>query len=376
MQPSRLILFFVAATAVISAQMTASPQVPQVWQIQDSGTTAGLRGIDSVDGTVAWASGTEGTVLKTTDSGAHWQKCAVPDGDKDGATLDFRGVQAWDAKTAIVMASGPADKSRLYKTADGCRSWRLMFTNPDEDGFFDAIRKTSEGKIYLLGDPVKRIFALFHSEDQGETWYASGEQGKDAQPNEASFAASNSEFTFYGPSLLFGSGGGVDAHVFARATECDLSPGNPNAAAITNCVVRFHASEVPVVASSPASGIFSVEARPISAKNGILTAIVIAVGGTYDHPDSAAHTAAYSVNGGGAWQPSTTPPHGYRSTVQWSQSEKLWITAGTNGSDISRDDGRTWQPLDNGNWNALSLPFIVGPKGRIGRLNPSALPKP
>jgi hypothetical protein len=53
-----------------------------------------------------------------------------------------------------------------------------------------------------------------------------------------------------------------------------------------------------------------------------------------------------------------------------------WITAGTNGSDISRDDGRTWQPLDNGNWNALSLPFVVGPNGRIGRLNPAALPKP
>ena len=38
--------------------------------MQDSGTTAGLRGIDSVDGTVAWASGTEGTVLRTTDGGA------------------------------------------------------------------------------------------------------------------------------------------------------------------------------------------------------------------------------------------------------------------------------------------------------------------
>jgi hypothetical protein len=38
------------------------------------------------------------------------------------------------------------------------------------------------------------------------------------------------------------------------------------------------------------------------------------------------------------------------------------------GSDISRDDGRTW--------TALSLPFLVGPNGRIGRLNAGALPKP
>jgi hypothetical protein len=42
---------------------------------------------------------------------------------------------------------------------------------------------------------------------------------------------------------------------------------------------------------------------------------------------------------------------------------------GTNGSDISRDDGKTWTALDDGNWNALSLPFVVGPKGRIARLS-------
>jgi hypothetical protein len=84
-------------------------------------------------------------------------------------------------------------------------------------------------------------------------------------------------------------------------------------------------------------------------------------------------TCAFSVDGGARWTASTTPPHGYRSTVQWSEALKLWITAGTNGSDISRDDGRTWQPLDDGNWNALSLPFIVGPKGRIARLSPAAL---
>jgi len=50
----------------------------------------------------------------------------------------------------------------------------------------------------------------------------------------------------------------------------------------------------------------------------------------------------------------------------------VWIAAGTNGSDISRDDGKTWQAVDDGNWNALSLPFVVGPKGRIARLSVAA----
>jgi hypothetical protein len=31
------------------------------------------------------------------------------------------------------------------------------------------------------------------------------------------------------------------------------------------------------------------------------------------------------------------------------------------------------QPDAHRNWNALSLPFVVGPKGRIGKLHPEAL---
>ena len=119
---------------------------------------------------------------------------------------------------------------------------------------------------------------------------------------------------------------------------------------------------------SESSGIFSLDFRSDS--------VGVVVGGDYKRPEGTIRTAAYSKDGGQSWKVSTTPPHGYRSVVQWSESLKLWITAGTNGSDISRDDGKTWQPLDNGNWNALSLPFVVGPNGRIARLNPTAVPKP
>jgi hypothetical protein len=55
---------------------------------------------------------------------------------------------------------------------------------------------------------------------------------------------------------------------------------------------------------------------------------------------------------------------------------------GPNGTDISTDDGRDWRALHpagddaadaDRRWNALSLPFVVGPKGRIGKLRPEAL---
>ncbi len=69
MQVIRLIPLLVFAA--LAAAQSPAPALT-VWQMQESGTTAGLRGIDSVDGTVAWASGTNGTVLRTIDGGAHW----------------------------------------------------------------------------------------------------------------------------------------------------------------------------------------------------------------------------------------------------------------------------------------------------------------
>ena len=39
------------------------------WQIERSGTTASLRGIHAVTADIAWASGTNGTVLRTLNGG-------------------------------------------------------------------------------------------------------------------------------------------------------------------------------------------------------------------------------------------------------------------------------------------------------------------
>jgi hypothetical protein len=35
--------------------------------------------------------------------------------------------------------------------------------------------------------------------------------------------------------------------------------------------------------------------------------------------------------------------------VTWSEALHAWLAVGTNGTDISRDDGKTWQPVDDGN---------------------------
>ncbi len=358
------------------------------WQMQESGTTASLRGILSVDGKIAWASGSEGTVLRTLDGGAHWAKCAVP---PEAETLDFRGVQAYDASTALVMSSGPGDKSRLYKTTDGCKSWKLIFKNPDSpDGFFDSFfadwtpgteAGTQSWSGSLLGDPVKGVFMIFDTPDSGVTWVARknadlalngpGQTGVDL----AAFAASNSLFPANQNGAhvthIFASGGKSGATVWIEKTP-GIAVGMASASSIT--LSHWTRVKLPLAGGNESSGIFSIARREESVPIRDRIAMeetLMAVGGDYQKPNDSSGTAAWSTDRV-HWTASTKPPHGYRSGVAWSPDQDAWIAVGTNGSDISSEDGTTWTPLDNGNWNAISFPFVVGPNGRIARFNAGA----
>jgi hypothetical protein len=350
--------------------MTAARSGP--WQLQDSTTHAGLRGIHAVGGGVAWASGTDGTVLRTEDGGFMWQSCAMP---PDMEKLDFRGVWAWDANTAVVMSSGPGDLSRLYKTTDGCSHWKLLYTNPDKDGFWDAVTFWDKDFGYILGDPVGGSFVLLFTADGGGKWEREDRESLRAAPKEAAFAASNSSLWMdpVDPCYL-GTGGSSGA--FAHFTRPDdKSPST----------YTWLRTTVPLSGSNASSGVFSLAFRGWaefpddgdSPKRVRRHARVLqhgmAVGGDYKKPNESAGTAAWTADGGRTWTAAAHPPHVYRSAVAWDEADKAWIAAGTNGSDISYDDGRTWQPLEDGNWNALSLPFVVGPGGRIARLDRAAL---
>ena len=89
------------------------------WVEQENQTEASLRGLCAVDTDVAWASGSAGTVLRTINGGATWQRRFInhPGADE----LDYRDVQAFDADRALVLSAGlPA---RIYRTTDGGESW-------------------------------------------------------------------------------------------------------------------------------------------------------------------------------------------------------------------------------------------------------------
>jgi photosystem II stability/assembly factor-like uncharacterized protein len=291
---------------------------------------------------VVWASGTGGTVLRSEDTGYLWQQCATPPG---ASKLDFRGIWAWDAQTVLVLSSGPGDQSRLYQTTDGCSSWKLLFTNPDAAGFWDGILFLDRQRGVIYGDPVPDaarthlVFPLCITIDRGSTWIPDPKSPQPL-PGESVFAASNSAMTAYERRIWLGTGR-------ARVLR-------------GNGAGDWLSAQTPLASGNDSSGVFSVAFR--DQKHGI------AVGGDYRKPEAATGTAAYTSDGGEHWSAPRQPPHGYRSAVAWDAKDRAWITVGSNGSDISYDDGDTWQWLDSGNWNALSLPWVVGPHGQIGKL--------
>ncbi|MEI9980679.1 MAG: hypothetical protein WDN23_17110 [Edaphobacter sp.] len=395
-----------SAVLLLSAAFTTANAHAQ-FDLEESHTTVSLRGIHSVGRGIAWASGTNGTVLRTEDGGYLWQTCTIPPGAEK---LDFRGIQAFDENTAIVMSSGPGDQSRLYKTTDGCQTWKLVFTNPDKEGFWDAISMQSPKKGWVLGDPVNGQFSFLQylagrSEQRTvngrleqhtypDTLDNAGHESLKADPAlQGAFAASNSALfvlpgayrIYYGlppqnskeyvENLVpvdeewFGTGGVGGAFVYIHNINAGdyLQYGSPPH-------ISWNKVQVPLHSGTASSGVFALcfYKTPQDAVHGI------AVGGDYLKADEPAGTAAYTLDGGRNWQSAQTPPHGYRSSVAYDPDQKLWITVGPNGTDISRDDGKNWTPLKptpqeppdaDKNWNALSLPFVVGQHGRIGRLH-------
>jgi photosystem II stability/assembly factor-like uncharacterized protein len=390
-QSCLIAFFFLAVCGVVRAQ----------WEMESSNTTADLRGIDSVGGGVVWASGTNGTVLRTEDGGYLWQACAVPPGAEH---LDFRGVQAFDANTAIVMSSGKGDLSRLYKTTDGCQTWKLVFTNPyAPDGFFDAILFLDRQHGMVLSDPspvnftpsteYPGDFRIRVTADGGATWgpVSAPERprpGNGLHPlrDEAAFAASNSSMATKDGWFWFATSASrvASRRLFESAEntkflfESTYCAGamDPFSHECGQPWVDFRNAIAPINHSTGSSGIFSIQFRT--------TVIGVVVGGDYLKPDDRYETAAYSFDGGDSWRPAQTQPHGYRSAVAYDAATTTWITVGPNGTDISTDDGKNWRALHSDptmheaadadrDWNALSLPFVVGPHGRIGKLRGGAL---
>jgi photosystem II stability/assembly factor-like uncharacterized protein len=221
-----------SAQNVLSLLLLATAALAQSKpQTHPSNTTENLRGASAVSQNVAWASGTHGTYLRTTDPGRTWLSAQVP----DAAALDFRAAVAFSADEAFLMSAGPGDQSRIYHTADAGKTWQIQFTNTNPKGFFDSMVFWDHTHGVVLGDPIpdetgkdtgQLKFELLITTD-GKTWTPiPPSQLPPAIEGEGAFAASNTSLAILSnPVILSGDTRAANRTVGrSRRIPCTLTP--------------------------------------------------------------------------------------------------------------------------------------------------------
>jgi|GEM_PF-135529 len=308
----------------------------QLQQIRRGEENISYRGLHASDKTI-WASGTNGNIRRSLDAGQTWVDCSVIQGEG----LDFRDIEGLGPNTAIAMSAGPGDASRIFRTTDGGFNWKEVARCPSEKGFWDGIAFWDNQNGMLVGDPVDGRLALWRTKDSGKTWQPlPAESRPKVSPEEYCFAASGTSLTMQADGLVWIATGGSQARVF-RSADFGQS---------------WTTSQTPIQAGTPSTGIFSIHMR--DPQNGLI------IGGDYQNPTQAQKNLARTTDGGASWQLiSNSGIGGYRSCVNWQTG--AWRATGTNGSEISWDDGNTWHPLGTTGYNTAAGRVLAGEKSRL-----------
>ncbi|MEV6332839.1 oxidoreductase [Streptomyces sp. NPDC051909] len=317
------------------------------WRLTATGTDARFRGLAAVSRSVAWAAGSKGTVLRTTDGGASWRNVSPP----EAAGLEFRDVEAFDARRAVVLAIGEGEASRVFRTEDGGATWTESFRNTDPRAFYDCMTFFDRRHGLAMSDPVDGRYRILSTRDGGRSWEVLPDAGMPAAlPGEAGFAASGQCLVSAGPrDVWLATGGGATGRVLHSADRG----------------LTWTATETTVPAGEGAKGVFGLAFR--DRRHGI------AVGGDYRKDQPSPQAAAVTGDAGRSWTASATPPPAYRSGVAWlPHTKSAALAVGPTGTDLTTDGGRTWRTVDPGSYDTVDCTadgacWAAGEKGRIAR---------
>jgi len=330
---------------IFSVLITLTMFMAPHWTVQTSGVNVRLRGVSAVSESVAWASGAGSTVLRTVDGGATWQKLTVT-----SEALDFRDVDAVDARTAYLLSIGNGPASRIYKTADAGKTWTLQLKNEDPKVFFDAMSFWDTDNGIVFGDSVDGQLYILTTTDGGRVWSRVKTSNlPPALENEGAFAASGTNIAVFGKSHAWiGTGAASKARVLHTSDRGRT----------------WQVADTPL-ASGPSSGIFSIAFR--DATHGVIA------GGDYRKEQEAVDNLALTNDGGITWT-LAKGLSGFRSVVAYVPGTQTLVAIGPSGGDYSTDDGLTWKPIDGPGFDTFSFVprkstgWGAGANGAIGRL--------
>ncbi|MEO5990787.1 MAG: oxidoreductase, partial [Ferruginibacter sp.] len=176
-----------------------------------------IRGLSVVNDAIIFASGSNGMVGRSIDSGNTWKWIQVKGFEKN----DFRAIEAFDANNALIMSIG--SPAYILKTSDGGFNWQIVFKDTAKEMFLDAMKFWNLNSGIVIGDPINGKFFIARTFNGGKTWQGIPEHLKpSADSGEALFAASNSNIGILNKSeVVFVSGGKV-SNIFIRDKKIEL----------------------------------------------------------------------------------------------------------------------------------------------------------
>ena len=188
---------------LVPAQASGGPSYR--WEQTPTGSTAQFRGLSAVSKDVAWVGGTEGQVLRTVDGGKHWQNVSPP----GAGALQFRDVEAFDAKRAMVLSIGTGEDSRIYRTVDGGKSWKVQSNAGMPAALTGEFAFAASGTCLVAGPGRTAWFAsgggdrprVFRTVDGGKHWTVAD------SPMASGEAAGIFSLAFRGPLIGVAVGG-------------------------------------------------------------------------------------------------------------------------------------------------------------------------
>jgi photosystem II stability/assembly factor-like uncharacterized protein len=346
---TRLLLLPLAATLLALAGAPASPRHAPRVTTQSVGGNALLFAVHAVSDRVVWASGTGGTVLRTTDGGTTWVRRPVAGGD----SLQFRDVHAFGANTAFVLAIGEGDASRIYRTLDGGATWTEQFRNTDPAAFYDCFTFTDPLHGIAFGDAAHGRTHILRTTNGGVSWTLLPETDVPAPlDGEGAYAASGRCVVHGDAATVYIATGGPGSRLFVSTD---------GGASFTVRGTPFTRS-----ASSGTSGLAFRDAQ-----------IGIGVAGDMSNlrGDTAQAVVAVTTDGGASWALRSRPPlPGALTGVTWvpGAGPETVVAAGFGGVFASTDGGRSWQVITDAGHaglDAFGRTAWVGGRGVVTRLD-------
>jgi photosystem II stability/assembly factor-like uncharacterized protein len=332
------------SSATPAAERATAPAAGPTLTPQVSGTASRLQAVSPVNERVVWVSGVAGTFALTTDGGDTWRAGVVPGAD----SLEFRDVEGMSERVAYLLAAGPGDRSRIYRTGDGGRSWSLQFTNRDTSAFYDCFAFWDARRGFTMSDAVGGRFPVVRTVD-GTAWADIGDRLPSAQSGEGAFAASGGDRHGW-----IATGAAARARVLRTDDAGDT----------------WTEAGTPIVQGSSTSGGASIAFR--DSVHGILG------GGDIAAPEAFADNVAVSRDGGRTWSRAARPPFPgaiYGLAYVPGGEGRTVVATGPGGAAWSADEGGRWRLLEGVRdywavgFAGPSAGWLVGTEGRILKLD-------